>query len=918
MARSIPAALAALLALAAPLVARADPPRRPPPIVIVLDPRLGNAPAWISEGRALLRAGKVAEALPLAEKAVAKLDDDKALEHPVALAEALTLLADLREARGEYPAAAALFERTEQLWALARSPDDIRVARALTGQGRCYASIGNYDKAVPRMRRALAVAEKSLAPDGAAYGDFVELLGELLDESGAPDEALPLLQKALTIYENAQPFDPIRVADALHNLGARSAELGRVDEAERMLQRSATLREQALGPDDLDLGQTLEALGVLAASRHDDRASMALEERAAKIYERRLGPTHPALIIPTGNIALAKLVLGDPRGAEQAYARALGLAEQQMARVLGSGSDREKLAFLATVGPLGDSYLTLFLRRWPRDPGLVRLGFDAVLRLKGRALDATAGSMELLRKRAPAGTASLLDALKDAKRKLSALSTGGASGEAAQRDKAALTAQIEALEARVSDVTAALRADAHPETAAALAAHLPERGALVEIFAYVADRGFGREAVPRYAAFVLAKNGEVTAIDLGDAKAIDDKIKAFHDALSDPKRDDVSALGRALDEVLMRPLRPAIAGAERIFLSPDRAANLVPFEALVDEDNHALIERYTFTYLASGRDLSRFAAHAPASRSGPLVVANPAFDQGPSSAPPGEAPDRRGYAIDALRRMRFGPLAGTAAEGATIAELLPGAKLLTGPDATKAALFASHGPAIVHIATHGFFLPPPDGPAAGASPIVSGRQRRAVTAGSDTLLRSGLAFSGANARDERRAEGIMTALEAAGLDLEGTRLVTLSACETGLGEIQGGEGVHGLRRALTIAGAETMVMSLWKVDDAATRDLMIGYYRRLRRGEGRSDALRAAKLEMRAQARTAHPYAWASFIVSGDPSPIEGMTGGSLGGTAPTHGGCACELVTDRAGDDPPVALLALAAALALRRKRRP
>jgi CHAT domain-containing protein len=158
-------------------------------------------------------------------------------------------------------------------------------------------------------------------------------------------------------------------------------------------------------------------------------------------------------------------------------------------------------------------------------------------------------------------------------------------------------------------------------------------------------------------------------------------------------------------------------------------------------------------------------------------------------------------------------------------------------------------------------------------------------------LRSGLALAGANGRaSEGGEDGVLTAYEAAGLDLWGTKLVVLSACETGVGEVKNGEGVYGLRRALVLAGSESQVMSLWQVSDEATRDFMVGYYRRLQNGEGRTEAMRQVQLEMlksgavsnagptrglssapaaAARADFSHPYYWAAFIQSGDWRPVE-------------------------------------------------
>jgi CHAT domain-containing protein len=137
------------------------------------------------------------------------------------------------------------------------------------------------------------------------------------------------------------------------------------------------------------------------------------------------------------------------------------------------------------------------------------------------------------------------------------------------------------------------------------------------------------------------------------------------------------------------------------------------------------------------------------------------------------------------------------------------------------------------------------------------------------LLRSGLALAGANEHKEED-NGILTALEVTGLNLWGTKLVALSACDTGLGEVKNGDGVHGMRRALVLAGAETQVMSLWAVSDQAARELMVSYYRMLQRGQGRGEALRRAQLEMLKKVKWRHPYYWAGFIQSGEWANLKG------------------------------------------------
>jgi CHAT domain-containing protein len=401
------------------------------------------------------------------------------------------------------------------------------------------------------------------------------------------------------------------------------------------------------------------------------------------------------------------------------------------------------------------------------------------------------------------------------------------------------------LEAELSAHAAARREPVAPVTLYTVQAAIPDDAALVEfaVFQPIALRASRRQppAAPRYAAYVLRRHGPPRGFDLGLASDVNAAIAAMRDAVRDPKRTDANNLARDADERVMRPLRAAIAGATRLILSPDGELSLVPFEAMLDERGRYLLERFTTSYVTSGRDLLRMRVARP-SRGGPVVFADPFF--GEPAAP------RAGSAVDRTS-MYFAPLPATAGEARAIKVLFPDATIFSGPRATKAALQHVAAPRMLHIAAHGFFLD-----AVGAKL-------------GNPLLRSGVALAGANLPGGRET-AILTALDASGLDLWGTKLVTLSACDTGLGDVRNGEGVYGLRRAFAEAGAETLVMTLWPVPDAIARETMVAYYTELRTGAGRSEALRRSKLALLARPGRAHPYYWAPFIQSGEWTTIDG------------------------------------------------
>jgi CHAT domain-containing protein len=506
----------------------------------------------------------------------------------------------------------------------------------------------------------------------------------------------------------------------------------------------------------------------------------------------------------------------------------------------------------------------------------VQLAFTTLLRRKGRALDAMSDNVSALRGRSNPEDQAVFRQLSDERSQLALLTLKGPDKANADRYPALVKQrqdEVDRLEADVSRRSLEFRAQSTPVTLAAVQAVIPAGTALIEFALYrpVDVNGASRLA-PRYAAYVLASDGEPQWADLGEAATVDRALEMWRMALRDPERTDVRRLARTVDVKLMQPVRTLLGTSRHLLISPDGPLNLVPFAALVDESGRFLVERFTISYLTSGRDLLRLQAPR-ASRGGPVIVADPAFGEPAVNATTGT--------VD-FSQVFFGPLPGVSAEVRALKGLLPGAAFFEKEQATEAVLKGVSGPSILHIATHGFFLNDRQrandaSPSSGSSPSTSTdgstrppplrtgatRLGRFAANTDNPLLRSGLALAGANRGASGTDDGLLTALEAAGLDLGGTKLVVLSGCDTGVGEVRTGDGVYGLRRALVLAGAESQVMSLWPVPDRSTSDLMVGYYKRLLNAEGRSDALRQVQLQMLARQPRAHPYYWAGFILSG-------------------------------------------------------
>jgi CHAT domain-containing protein/Tfp pilus assembly protein PilF len=885
--------------------------------------------------------GKYARAESLYSRALIIRERALGMQHPhVALS--LNDLAALYRDQGEYEKAEPLYNRALAILEKALGPRHQNFALSLNNLAALYRDQGEYAKAEPRFRRALAILEKVLGPEHADVALTLHNLATLYRDLGDYEKAGRLFQQALVIRERALGMQHADVALTLHNLAAVYRDQGEYAKAEPLFQRALAIWESALGTQHRDVALTLNNLANIHRDRGDYEKGEPLYVRALAIRERALGPQHPdvaaslndlanlyreqgeytkaeplygrALAIREGtlrpqhplvadtlnNLAVLYEAKGDPAQAIELQARANDIGEHNLALNLRAGSERQKLVYLALFSVQTDFTLSLHSQAAPDDRRALDLAFTTLLRRKGRGLDAMTDTIAALRRHARPEDRILFDQLTAARSQLAALTFRESMNklDTYQTRLKPLEERIESLEADLSARSTRFRAEVQPVTLSAIQAALPTGGALIEFAVFTpGDVRTRKSKPPRYLAYVLPARGRPKWVDLGEAEPIDQAIDEWRKALRG--RPDVKHLGRDLDEKVMRPVRSILSqmGNEtrRLLIAPEGSLNLIPFAALVDEHYNYLVERYTISYLTSGRDLLRLQT-SEQSKSPPLVVANPVFGRATEEATRGvhhTGNPRTGdlRPIDAAP-FSFEPLPRTQGEAMAIKGVMPDSSVLLRRQATEAALKQVRSPRILHIATHGFFLDDQGDPPAETRGRVStaepsrfgGRDWRADSTLrmsslrlnewaaniKDPLLRSGLALSGANLGNGGDDDGVLTALETAGLDLSGTKLVVLSACETGVGEIKNGEGVQGLRRALVLAGSESQVISLWPVADEGTREMMIQYYRALGRGAGRSEGLRQVQLRMLRSKKRQHPFYWAAFIQSGEWANLEG------------------------------------------------
>ncbi len=770
--------------------------------------------------------GRYAEAEPLLRRTLAIKQKTLGDDHPDT-ATSLNNLAALLENKGAFASAEPPYQQALAINEKALGPEHPATATSLNNLGLLYRSQGAYARAEPLLRRALAIREKALGSGHADTAASRNNLAMLSSDQGAYARAEPLLRRALAIQEKTLgPAHPV-TATGLNNLAVLVDQQGAAERAEPLHRRALAIREKALGPDHPDTAGSLNNLADLYRLQGAHAKAEPLFLRALGIYERALGPDHPTSALSRNNLAKLYLGQGAEAKAEPLLRRGIGsqsLFLQREAPLLPQARRQEQIKALGNVWeipyslgvttPAGAS-LALFTR-------LNRQGLLQDIERRQAQLGRGSPAQQLLVSQLTAMTARLAD-----------VNLGEPQRQTLQQERDRLEQelyrQLPALTPRLVD-------------AAQVAAALPADGVLIEFQRFRPYDARQPEArswgEPRYLAMLLFPDGTTGAVDLGPAAATDPLIqRALAESLA--RNRPAGPFWAQVSQKVLGPLLPQLLGRRRWFVSPDGELSRIPYTALpapnvgpsraASESAPTLGQQVQLRILTSGRDLLTLGSPGPGAKRA-LVLAAPDFG-GPG---------------------QWQPLPATAAEGRWIAERL-GADLYLGSAATTGALQQARSPRVLHIASHGFF----------------------TTGSGDPLLNSGIVLAGANRRRSADDDdGYLTAKEAAQLQLDGTELVVLSACDTASGTMQTGEGVYGLQRALTVAGARSTLLSLWKVDDAATAAFMQRYVALLKKGMGRMEALTTVQQEFRSnppEPDWADHKFWAAWQLTGDGGPIPGL-----------------------------------------------
>jgi CHAT domain-containing protein/tetratricopeptide (TPR) repeat protein len=825
--------------------------------------------------------------------------------HPL-VATSLNSLADLHLATGDYVEAEREFHKALELRRSLLGNRHVDVATSLSNLAALYLDLGDDVGGEALMVEALQIRRMTL---GEAHPHVALLLNNLACvylARGDRARAQEHFERALSIRMDVLGESHPLCAESLGGRAAVHWMAGEYNDAEQRYRRVLAIFREVYGEQHPLAAKTAASLGALYyANGRYELAESHLQQSLAS-QRSGLADQHPDIVSTLRHLGAVCAATTRTTEALRLLREAAALEDRTIGQGLAIGSERQRLGFLQSAELHVHMFLSLVWRLMPDSAEAVGAALDLIFRRKGVGMEALASQRSaILCGRYPHLKGQLYD-LDSLRMQIAQQTLDGPGLEPVDIHRQRLAewnARREWLEAELARQIPELNLEMRLREANChtVAAALPPGSVLIDFIRFhqfdfhaVPARGEAQWKPPRYLAFVLTagKPSDVRMIDLGEAEKLEGLVADYRAAVTGQgaqrgvsvvpaKMVDQRTLAasRTLCAAVFDRLTPPVGSSRRLLIAPDGDLCRLPFETLPLENGRYVIDEYQVSYLGCGRDALRFGTQTSGHASEPLVVADPDFDlAAPAPAadqPQAAAHHRRSRDLDP-QTLRFERLPGTRVEGERIGTLLGVRPWLGGMALDGRLKSRCRSPRILHLATHGFFLEnqrnEPNKQPGPWGAIASGATTTGRLSGpflENPLLRSGLALAGAETwrqggRPPAEAEdGLLTAEDVSRLDLSATELAVLSACDTGLGEIRTGEGVFGLRRAFILAGARTLVMSLWKVPDDQTQELMIDFHRRLLAGESRAESLRQAQLSLKAR----HPnaYYWGAFICQGVP-----------------------------------------------------
>jgi len=820
--------------------------------------------------------GKLADAEATYEEALQGLVELFGDAHPSSLV-ASNNLGQIYEQSGLYDLAEPILKETLKKMERILGEDHVNTLNSRNNLALLYESQGNFREAEP-----LYIKSRDM---------MIEFYGEDHTNTSAVKNNLAYLYMLMEDYEqSAAIFEDVRVRwqtlfgeshantlKATNNLGRVYQREGKLDLAEARISEALSLRQKALGEDHIDAIRSMIDLGgVYIDQKRLEEAKKILTDALA-LADSELGKLHPYTFDALNYLAQAMEDMNDLQASVELREKGFDRRSDFLDTMLWTTGENAREGYIRLHRPEFSAYMSLLARIG--DEESARRMIDASLQRKGLLLKVTSEIQQIATMATDPELKGLATELSDARKELAAKTLSGPTVETKGNHVQVLydlEQIVNEVQGKLGRASVRFRTSVASSSAKRLTDSMLEDSALVDFMAYTDN-----DEAKLLASVITKEGGKVTfhLVHFNDRVGLEKSLVLYRELIQDDQvdEDELVEVGIEAYDYIWSPLMEVLGDIAHVYLIPDGLLNIAPFGALMSPDEEYLIQTHDLQILTSGRDL--LPSEYRLAEGEYLVVAGPNYDSDEvvSKEEIQVAAGRRSAALQlgirgagtGLRGLNFAPLPGAAQEGKIIVDRVESENFFADNAQEQVLVGMKTPPEVLHVATHGFFLKADENLKKRLLKAQRGTETHIPPPGDNPMLRAGLAFAGINTNApflgeiETTNDGVLTALEVLDLNLSGTKLVVLSACETGLGEIHEGEGVYGLRRAFQEAGVAEVVSSLWEVSDAGTQALMTDFYDRLLAGEPAREALRNTQLDMINSTQWGYPYVWSAFMIVG-------------------------------------------------------
>lgn len=755
--------------------------------------------------------------------------------------------AKLHQIQGKYNEAEKGFDQCLQLSEEVFG-EGMQKAIILNNKAMLYQTLGQYEIAVKTMQQSIEVS--TLAPKKALQGKksfdnrkFKANLAMLYQKSGRFDEANALFRELKKIFENRRQTKNAEYAGLMNQLGILYIQMDRFDQVRDPLVTALNVYKKRWGEENIYFAKTGNDLGNFNRMSGNMEGAKLWLNKSFEVRRKLLQPTHPDYIKSQEDLAIYYWKFGDYAKAYELYKEVMEKTIDVVNRFFPPMSEAEKTQFWDITSPRFQRFYNFALESHTSNPDILGDVFNYNMATKGLLLSTTSKVKNSIMASGDQQLIAEYLTWQDQKEQLARLYSYSKSKLKSQNiNLDELERQANQMEKQLSErsnqFSQAFKQEKNDYKL--LKTKLGPNEAIVDLIRIQHfDQDFTDEV--KYLALILKQHSsgpEFVVVENGQELELN-RAKFYRNAIH-YNIDDASSFN-----YFWASIEEQISNEKKIYFSPDGVYNQININTLLMPDGDFIVNRHDLVLMGNSKDLAAIKNRGKSSsQKNAFLLGYPDYGNPDISLLPGT----RDEVNNISRILKSG--------GYKVAQYMEG-------NATETQVKKINGPRIVHIATHGYFKQDVKG---GSSSLFG---VSADNAANNPLLRSGLILAGTgNALADTTAadissndNGILTAYEVLNLNLDNTDLVVLSACETGLGEIKSGEGVYGLQRAFQVAGADALIMSLWKVSDAATQQLMTNFYTNWVKMGDKQTAFRQAQLQLMKEYK--EPYFWGAFVMIG-------------------------------------------------------